>query len=154
LRLYGTQATDAGLVHLKGLTLKRLDLTYTKVTGAGLAHVERMTSLETLALGYTEVTDPGLELLFGLTKLQTLYLTHTKVTGAGVKDLRRAYPSAIPILPTDQPLRRPRGPAPSRARSANRPATFASFTRRTSPRDAGVRFLLRPDPPPRAWLVT
>ena len=37
IHLIGTQVTDAGLEHLKGLTsLQRLDLTGTQVTGAGV----------------------------------------------------------------------------------------------------------------------
>ncbi len=49
--LDGTQVTDAGLVHLKGLTkLVRLDLQDTQVTDAGLVHLRGLTKLERLVL--------------------------------------------------------------------------------------------------------
>jgi len=42
LGLYGTQATDAGLAHLQGLTqLRSLDLRGTQATDAGLAVLEK-----------------------------------------------------------------------------------------------------------------
>ena len=64
-----TQVTDAGLVHLKGLTkLEVLDLSGTQVTGAGLVH------------------------LAGLTKPEELYLYDTQVTDAGVAELKKALP--------------------------------------------------------------
>ena len=67
--LFDTNVTDAGLVHLKGLTeLQKLWLSATKVTDAGLVH------------------------LTGLTNLQTLYLSSTDVTDAGVKKLQAALP--------------------------------------------------------------
>jgi hypothetical protein len=38
----GTPTTDAGLVHLKGMSnLKHLDLRYTKVTDAGVAVLKK-----------------------------------------------------------------------------------------------------------------
>ena len=44
--------TDAGLVHLKGLTkLQTLDLGSTKVTDAGLVHLKGLTQLQSLELG-------------------------------------------------------------------------------------------------------
>ncbi len=46
--------TDAGLVHLKGLTkLKVLNLQGNKVTDAGLAHLECLTGLTSLNLDVT-----------------------------------------------------------------------------------------------------
>jgi len=40
--LNGTQVTDAGLVHLKGMTtLEELRLYYTRITGAGIAELGR-----------------------------------------------------------------------------------------------------------------
>ena len=44
----GTLITDAGLVHLKGLTkLQSLDLNGTRVTDTGLVHLTSITSLAT-----------------------------------------------------------------------------------------------------------
>ena len=46
-----TKVTDAGLVHLKGLTaLEQLDLSYTRVTGSGLEHLNGSTALQQLDL--------------------------------------------------------------------------------------------------------
>ena len=70
LLLPGWRITDAGMVHLKGLTnLQSLDLRKTKITDAGLVHLK------------------------GLNKLQWLYLMGTKVTDAGVSDLKKSLPN-------------------------------------------------------------
>ena len=85
--------TDAGLVHLKGLTkLEYLNLSYTNITDAGLAHLKGLTKLETLSLSRTKITDAGLVHLKGLTKLEGLYLGQTKITPAGIKSLQEALP--------------------------------------------------------------
>ena len=60
-----TNVTDAGLMHLLGLTeLITLDLggNY-HVSDAGLVHIQGLTKLTTLELGFTEVTDAGVEKL-------------------------------------------------------------------------------------------
>ena len=50
----GTPITDAGLVHLKGMTsLTYLILYSTQITDAGLEHLQGMTSLTTLGLEFT-----------------------------------------------------------------------------------------------------
>ncbi len=59
----GSQVTDAGLAHLKGLALELLGLNGTKITGAGLVHLEGLTKLEYLNLQNTKVTDAGVEKL-------------------------------------------------------------------------------------------
>ncbi len=94
VNLSGTQVTDAGLEHLKGLTnLRRLYLSGTKVTDAGLEHLKGLTNLEHLSLSSTKVTDAGLEHLKGLTKLRALALKGTQVTNVGVKKLQQALPN-------------------------------------------------------------
>ena len=88
------RATDAGLVHLKGLTsLQELVLDNTQVTDAGLVHLEGLTGLRHLDLTNTEVTDAGLVHLKGLTNVQWLFLYRTQVTEAGVQDLQKALPN-------------------------------------------------------------
>ena len=58
----GSDVTDAGLEHLKGLKhLNYLGLEDTKVTDAGLVHLKGLTKLQRLYLDDTEVTDAGLE---------------------------------------------------------------------------------------------
>jgi len=88
-----TQVTDAGLVHLKGLTnLEKLNLAFTQVTDAGLVHLKELTKLEKLNLVVTQITDAGLVHLKGLTNLEKLYLNGTQVTAAGATELKKALP--------------------------------------------------------------
>ncbi len=88
------QITDAGLVHLEGLTsLQELYLYNTEITGVGLVHLAGLTSLQELCLNYTRVTDTGLVHLEGLTSLQRLNLKNTQITDAGVAKLREALPN-------------------------------------------------------------
>ena len=63
-----------------------------QVTDAGLVHLKGLTTLERLRLACTEVTDAGLVHLTGLTKLESLNLRDTQITGAGVADLKKALP--------------------------------------------------------------
>ena len=87
------QITDAGLLHLKGLTnLTSLVLAGTRVTDTGMVHLKGLANLETLLLDNTKITNAGLVHLKGLAKLQTLNLRHTKVTDAGVAKLKQALP--------------------------------------------------------------
>ena len=89
VNLTKTQITDAGLVHLKGLTkLKGLDLDDTRVTDAGLVHLKGMTELTWLGLSETQITDAGLAHLTELTSLQELGLGLTQVTDAGLVHLK------------------------------------------------------------------
>ena len=59
LILAGTQVSDIGLEKLKRFNLVSLDLTSTKVTDAGLVHLRGMTRLQELNLVGTQVTDAG-----------------------------------------------------------------------------------------------
>lgn len=80
--------TDAGLVHLKGLTqLQVLELgSMWGVTDVGLAHLKGLTALQVLEVNSRAVTDKGLAHLEGLTGLQVLKLDN--VTDAGLVHLR------------------------------------------------------------------
>jgi len=75
-----------------GKPLVSVDLSDTKVSDAGLVHLKGLTKLQSLSLISTKVTDAGLVHLKGLTKLQSLNLSFSKVTDAGVKDLQTALP--------------------------------------------------------------
>ncbi len=87
--------TDAGLMHLTGLTnLQDLTLSSTKITDAGLVHLKGLTKLETLNLNFCrQITDAGLVHIKGMTKLETLNLMQTQVTDAGVAELQQALPN-------------------------------------------------------------
>jgi hypothetical protein len=87
LHLTSTEVGDAGLAHLKGLYLG-----HTKIIGAGMAHPEGLTALESLSLRETAVDDAGLKHLHGLKALRSLKLGDTNVTAAGVKALLQALP--------------------------------------------------------------
>jgi hypothetical protein len=88
-----TQVSDAGLVHLKGLTgLKYLRLSHTKITGTGLLHLKCLGNLQVLDVSNSPATDAGLEHLKGLTELGEFDLCGTKVKDAGVDKLQQALP--------------------------------------------------------------
>lgn len=89
LILSDTQITDAGLEHLKGQTkLKRLELYRSQVTDVGLEHMEGLTNIEILNFYRIQITDDGLQHLKGLTKLKLLGLLETKVTDTGLEHLK------------------------------------------------------------------
>ena len=89
LTLNATDITDAGLVHLKGLTnLQHLHLQNTQVADAGLVHLKGLTNLSTLGLEHTKISDAGLVHLKGLTSLKSLLLDKTKITDAGLVHLK------------------------------------------------------------------
>ena len=67
----GSRVTDAGLIHLAGLTqLEELWLQKTRITDDGLAHLAQLTSLKELWLLETRITDAGVAHLAGLTNLE------------------------------------------------------------------------------------
>ena len=81
--------TDAGLVHLKGLTrLKHLHLSGPQITDAGLEHVKGLTGLTTLVLSGTQITGSGLVHLKGLTNLTSLVLSGTQFYDAEFESLK------------------------------------------------------------------
>ena len=88
--LPATGLTNAGLkqladLHLRSLTV--LDLSGTKITDAGLAHIRNMSRLEILLLSGNEIAGAGLKHLSGLTNLKWLSLEDTHVTDAAIKQL-------------------------------------------------------------------
>jgi internalin A len=68
------QLTDAGPVHLNGLTnLSHLDLSYTKVSDYGLVHLRPLKKLSRLDVFGNRVTDAGLKQLRLPAPRPTLY---------------------------------------------------------------------------------
>jgi hypothetical protein len=100
LPLDHSDVTDAGLRHLKGLTkLVRLSLDDTQVTDAGLVHLKNLTGLDHLSLNDTQVTDAGLAHLSSMRKLKCLHLQGTAVTDAGLAYLKGL--SSLQLLSLD-----------------------------------------------------
>lgn len=88
LVLSGTKITDAGLEHLDGLgNLKSLYLRDTQVTDRGLEQLSRLPRLEKLILSNTRVSDAGLTHLADLKDLWLLYLDNARITDRGVQQL-------------------------------------------------------------------
>ena len=65
----------------------------TKITDAGLVHLEGLTKLQGLYLFRTQITDAALVHLKGLTKLQGLLFEHTQITDSGVAELKKTLPN-------------------------------------------------------------
>src|SRR5262245_59956132 len=81
--LSGTKVTGAGLKYLSGLErLGELDLSCTKVGGAALRHLAGLENLRKLILYRSAVTDEGPRHLVKLKRLEVLDLQKTKVTDA------------------------------------------------------------------------
>lgn len=94
LNLDNSQATEAGLEHLKRLTkLQRLDLCNMQITDSGLEHLKKLTNLADLNLVNTQVTDAGLKHLKGMASLNNLHLHQSETTAEGRELLRRALPN-------------------------------------------------------------
>jgi Leucine-rich repeat (LRR) protein len=85
-------------VHLQGLKkLEGLYLGFTDITDAGLVHLKGMTWLKRLSLMNTSlaanITDAGLVHLKALNNLTHLHLEGTKITAAGMAELQKALPN-------------------------------------------------------------
>ena len=72
--------------------MSTLFLKGTRVTDAGLKHLNGLSQLDWLDLSDTQVTDAGLANLKELSSLRALDLTGAQVTVAGVAELQRALP--------------------------------------------------------------
>ncbi len=68
-------------------TLRRLTLSYTKVTNEMLEHLKGLNDLRILELNKTAISDGGLAHLSGLMRLKQLQLRFTNVSGAGLRHL-------------------------------------------------------------------
>jgi len=118
LELDARRLTDAGLVHLRGLTglrtlivksgrhvtdagvghlcgLDRLEYLYlwgcTAITDAGAEHLSQLQALTSLQLPGTQLTDAGAASVAKLQGLTELGLTSSKITDAGLLSLARLH---------------------------------------------------------------
>jgi Leucine-rich repeat (LRR) protein len=82
------RVTDDWLKHLAGQShLRRLELSGTAVTSAGLVHLKDLKTLEILNVCLTAVDDRGLEHLAGLTNMRRMVVCSSKITGTGFRHL-------------------------------------------------------------------
>lgn len=90
LDLSFTKVTDAGLKKLATLeNLSGLFLSDTQVTDAGLTTLAAIENLSVLNLNNTKVTDEGLKELAAIINLTVINLSGTKVTDAGMAELAK-----------------------------------------------------------------
>jgi len=91
INLFASKVTDADLMQLSALVpnVAVLDLTYTKVTDAGLGYIKNFKNLKKLYLSSTPVKGETLGELSGLNDLKELKLDYTLVTDAGLAALAR-----------------------------------------------------------------
>ena len=89
LQLSYSRVTDAGLENIAELThLGELLLRGTRISDAGLVHLKGLTDLRCLVLGHTSVTGVGFSHLRGLTGLRCLILDHAPITDASLAHLK------------------------------------------------------------------
>ena len=86
--------TDAGLPHLKRLTsLETLCLDETRVSDEGLSNIRGLVALEVLHLrSRLPVTDRSIPLIIRFVKLRELKVDGTKITPEGLERLKRKLP--------------------------------------------------------------
>jgi hypothetical protein len=89
LTLNGTEVTDAGILHLKGMPLRILEVGM-RVTDAGIIHLRDM-PLTFLGLSQTRVTDAVIKHLEDM-PLNFLDISFTRVTKEGIMQLQDMYP--------------------------------------------------------------
>jgi hypothetical protein len=97
-------STIAQLTHMS-----RLNLSYTKVTDAGLTHLSNLGELSELQLDSAAITDVGVATLLRHSRLKLLNLYHTLVTASGFDSLRKALPSCQIVWDRDSALPTRRG---------------------------------------------
>lgn len=98
LSLSGTKCEEAALAALAGHPLESLNLSYSEMGDAALAHVSKLTNLQGLDVSRTLVTDTGLAQLTGLKQLRKVYARETSVTNQGRQTLKKALPGCQVFL--------------------------------------------------------
>ena len=75
-----------------------LNLSGSKITDAGIKHLEGLSELQNLVLEETAISDACVGSLSKLKKLSFIHLTDTRVTEAGENELRNKLPKLQVIL--------------------------------------------------------
>ena len=99
LVLAKTQITDAGLEVIRKMQLRKLDLSNTNISDAGLQHLTDRYGvggyIDELDLSNTAVSDACVGSLSQMTRLEKLRAKGTKISDDGVDSLRAVLPSCI-----------------------------------------------------------
>ncbi len=83
------RVTDDWLKQLAGQDqLRRLEVSGTAVTSAGLIHLKELTNLERLNVCLTACDDRGFENLSGMTRMKRMTICASKITGSGFAHLQ------------------------------------------------------------------
>ncbi len=83
------RVTDDWLKQLAGQDqLRRLEVSGTAVTSAGLIHLKELTNLERLNVCLTACDDRGFEHLAGMTRMKRMTICASKITGSGFAHLQ------------------------------------------------------------------
>jgi hypothetical protein len=94
VRAAGLELGDARFLSLPVFpNLRRLDLSRTRISDAGLQHMERFPALEVLNLYGTQVGDGVAASLAPCVRLRKVFLWRTAVSDAGLRRLRAAFPA-------------------------------------------------------------
>lgn len=90
IRLDQTRVDDEDLRALDGLEekLRRINLSHSEITDAGLARIARLPKLIQLRLASDKITDAGLAVLADLKELRHLHLIDAPITDAGLAQLQ------------------------------------------------------------------
>lgn len=90
LELSGTAVTSAGLVHLKDLTnLQFLNLCLTDVSDEGFEHLAKLTNLRRVTVCSSKVTGTGFRYLTGMTQLESINLHSSPASDAGLQAISK-----------------------------------------------------------------
>ena len=90
LEVSGTAITSAGLVHLGSLrNLQRLNICLTAVDDRGLEHLASLDNLQRLTVCASKVTGTGFRHLLGLKNLESINLHSMPVSDAGLAEIGR-----------------------------------------------------------------
>jgi serine/threonine protein kinase len=90
LNLGYTKVTDAGMRHLTGVPIRRLDLAGTAISDGGVRYLLQIPSLLDLNLNNTNVTDQSLDYIGSLPRLVRLTVKGTKITDEGLASVAKS----------------------------------------------------------------
>lgn len=95
LDVSGSEISDRGFQVLASarVSLRLLDLSFTRIGDEGLKSVASQSELRHLALIDCRVTDGGIEPLSRLARLREIYLAKTAVSASAAEQLRRRLPA-------------------------------------------------------------